>query len=99
MSGHVAGLTVSGHACSAPKGEDLICAAVSALVQTYYFSLQRLLGLNIDADMRDGYFSFQLPAKIGTETREKATFLAESMLVGLDEINNSYSGYLLVTEE
>ncbi|MDW7651153.1 MAG: ribosomal-processing cysteine protease Prp [Bacillota bacterium] len=99
VSGHVAGLTVSGHAGSGPKGEDLVCAAVSALVQTYFFSLQRLLGMNIDADVRDGYFSFQIPAETKAETRERATFLAESLLVGLDEINNSYSGYLQVSEE
>ena len=98
-AGYVTGLTVSGHAGSAPKGEDLVCAAVSALVQTYFFSLQRLLNLNMDADIDDGFLSFNLPGNISSETRNKATLLAESMLVGLDEVNNSYPGFLEVSEE
>lgn len=98
-AGHVAGLTVSGHAGSAPRGEDLVCAAVSVLAQTYFFSLQRLLNLNMDADVDDGFLSFVLPGNISPETQEKATLLAESMLVGLDEINSSYPGVLEVSEE
>lgn len=94
----VTGITVTGHAHCAPKGEDIICAAVSALVQTFLFSLQRLLRLQVDADIRDGYFSLELPAAIPDETREKASLLAESMLVGLEEIDLSYPGFIAITE-
>lgn len=98
-AGCVSEITVSGHAGSAPKGEDLICSAVSVLVQTYFFSLQRLLRLAVAADMRDGYFFLRIPAGLQPELREKAALLAESMLVGIDEINRGYPGFLKVTEE
>lgn len=96
---HVIGVTVNGHAGSAPKGEDIICAGVSALVQTYYFSLQRLLHLDVKADVRDGYLSLHIPAGLPPEQLDKAGLLAESMLVGLDEINRSYPGFVEVSEE
>jgi len=97
-AGSVRRVTVRGHARSAPKGEDLICAAVSALVQTYHFSLQRLLQIDIEAVVRDGYFSLSLPAEMLQDTRKAADLLAESMLIGLDEINSSYPGYLKVEQ-
>ena len=50
VAGQVTKLVVSGHAGSAPHGKDIICAAVSALVQTYLFSLQRLLRLDGQRD-------------------------------------------------
>jgi uncharacterized protein YsxB (DUF464 family) len=98
-AGCVSELTVSGHAGNAPKGEDIICAAVSVLVQTFYFSLHRLLQLDVNPDVRDGYFFLQLPAEIRPDIREKVTLLAESMMVGLEEINRSYPGFMQVTEE
>lgn len=97
--GQITAFTVSGHAGLAPKGEDIVCAAVSALVQTFYFSLQRLLHLHVTADVRDGYFHLSLPANLAAETQAKVTLLAENMLIGLDEINISYPGFLQVSEE
>lgn len=97
--GIVSQVTVRGHAGSAPKGEDLICSAVSALVQTFCFSLQRLLQLDVKVDVLDGYLSVHVPAEVQAETKEKVTLLADSMLVGLDEINKSYPGFLNVSEE
>lgn len=35
-------LTVSGHSEAAPKGQDVICAAVSAITQTALLGLQAL---------------------------------------------------------
>ncbi|NLZ38272.1 MAG: ribosomal-processing cysteine protease Prp [Firmicutes bacterium] len=97
--GQITAVTVSGHAGMAPKGEDIVCAAVSALVQTFYFSLQRLLHLHVTPDIRDGYFFLSLPTDLPAEIAAKITLLAENMLIGLDEINKSYPGFLQVSEE
>ena len=99
QDGAVAAVRVEGHTGSAPKGEDIICAGVSALVQTFYFSVRRLLQVDADADIRDGYFSFSVPSGLPPEKQEKVAFLAESMLIGLDEINRSYPGFLQVYDD
>jgi len=98
-NGHIAQLSADGHAGCAPKGEDIICAAVSALVQTFFFSLQRLLQLDVEADISDGHFSMSVPADLTPALQEQVTLLGESMLVGLDEINRSYPGFVQVSEE
>jgi hypothetical protein len=96
--GKVEQVTVSGHAGHAPKGEDLICAAVSALVQTFLFSLQRLLHINVVADVSEGFLSLTLPLDLDEWVSRDVTLLADSMLVGLDEIDNSYPGFLEVIQ-
>lgn len=99
VSGQIRQVTISGHACSAPSGEDLICAAVSVLAQTYLFSLRRLLGIRVKARKAKGYLKLELPLDLPVDAAGKATLLADSMLVGLDEINRSYPGYIDVREE
>ncbi|HZK24250.1 MAG TPA: ribosomal-processing cysteine protease Prp [Oscillospiraceae bacterium] len=99
VAGQVTKLVVSGHAGSAPHGEDIICAAVSVLVQTYLFSLQRLLQLDVAAEILDGYFSLILPTGLAPAVQEKVSLLTESTLVGLAEIDKSYPGFLQVSEE
>jgi len=92
-------VTVSGHAESAPKGEDLICAAVSVLVQTLYFSLEKLINVNCNANIHDGYFSVLLPLNMPEQERKNVGLLVDSMLIGMQEINRRYPGFLEVTEE
>lgn len=46
-------IEVSGHSEYAPKGEDIVCAAVSALVCT-------LASLTGDGDIADGYIDWQV---------------------------------------
>ncbi|MCL5980933.1 MAG: ribosomal-processing cysteine protease Prp [Firmicutes bacterium] len=98
-AGSVRNVTVRGHAGFAPKGKDLVCAAVSALVQTYLFSLRRMLGIDVVAEIREGYLALTLPAELPPDTKKDANLLAGSMLVGLEEINRSYPGYLEVKQE
>ncbi|NLP36873.1 MAG: ribosomal-processing cysteine protease Prp [Firmicutes bacterium] len=97
--GHITGLQVKGHSGSAPKGEDIVCAGVSALVQTLYFSLQKLLQLELAAEIRDGYFDLDMPQDLPESVREKAALLAEGTLVGLVSMEKSYPEYLQVRDE
>lgn len=96
--GKVKQVTVSGHAGHAPKGEDLICAAVSALVQTFLFSLQRLLHVDVATDVSEGFLSLTLPPDLDELVSRDVTLLTDSMLVGLDEIDKSYPGFLEVIQ-
>ncbi|MGI6129686.1 MAG: ribosomal-processing cysteine protease Prp [bacterium] len=54
-TGKLNGFTVDGHAAYAPKGEDIICAAVSVLAQAAVLGLTEHLGLRPDVEIRDGY--------------------------------------------
>lgn len=50
-------LTVDGHSGSAPRGEDLVCAAVSILIQTL---AEELRGVN-SYELETGHFKCYVP--------------------------------------
>ena len=97
-AGQFSQVKVNGHAGKAPHGEDIVCAGVSTLVQTYFFSLQRLLQLDVTVDVRDGYFNMRIPCGLSPAIQEKVNLLGDNMLIGLDEINRGYPGVLEVQE-
>lgn len=47
-------ITIEGHAGYAPHGQDIVCAAVSALVAAFVASVEELTGDEIQADMTAG---------------------------------------------
>lgn len=79
--------TSRGHAGYAEEGQDIICAAVSVLVINTVNSLETLTHDRISVEENDGYvsFSFIEPATEG------GTLLMDSLVLGLTEIENSYS--------
>ena len=79
--------TSKGHAGYAEEGYDTICAAVSALVINTVNSLEQLTGDQIQAEEKDGLVSFIFTAPIS----EGGTLLMDSLLLGLTEIEHSYS--------
>ena len=74
--------TSKGHA-----GYDIICAAVSALVINTVNSLEQLTGDQIQAEESDGFVSFSFVKPVTKE----GTLLMDSLVLGLTEIENSYS--------
>ena len=47
-------VSVKGHAASAPKGEDLVCAAVSTLILTLREALVRAKAQGFECSLEDG---------------------------------------------
>ena len=76
-----------GHAGYAEEGQDIVCAAVSALVINTVNSLEQLTGDQIQAEESDGFVSFSFVKPVTKE----GTLLMDSLVLGLTEIENSYS--------
>ena len=79
--------TSKGHAGYAEEGYDIICAAVSALVINTVNSLDQLTKDHIEAEESDGFVSFTFTDPIS----EGGTLLMDSLVLGLTEIEHSYS--------
>ncbi|MBE3573837.1 MAG: ribosomal-processing cysteine protease Prp [Firmicutes bacterium] len=56
-NGSIRGFTVCGHAGAGSRGNDIVCAAVSALTQACVLGLQRVLQLPGEAEWRQGWLS------------------------------------------
>ena len=89
--------SVSGHAQYAQEGEDIVCAAVSSIVQTAVFGLGSYLELEPEVEKKDGQLSCRLKAK--TAAKEEVKAILETMVVGLKKTEKKHSSYLKIKKE
>ena len=88
-------LAVTGHANAAPRGEDLVCAAVSALVNTLYDWVldkgeKRLLEANLH---REAGYCF-IEAQAGIWEMERLLGCFEVIRFGLENLSRQYPEYI-----
>ena len=84
-------LTVSGHAGYATKGEDIVCAAVTALSGTLVKSLEDLTDDKIEYDVQLGWVDI----KYG-DLSEKAKALIDSFFIGICLVADEFPGYIRI---
>ncbi len=89
--GRIVRLHVHGHAGTAPYGQDLVCAAVSAIVQTAALGLGRLDRDAPQAKVRDGDVLWQ------GESGDPGQVILETCLLGLQDIAASYPGAIALS--
>jgi uncharacterized protein YsxB (DUF464 family) len=81
-AGAITGFTASGHANTAPHGQDIVCAGVAALTQAAVLGLERHLRRDISLNIASGKLALDLEAPPDAETGA----ILETMLLGLAEI-------------
>ena len=87
-------ITVSGHAESAPYGEDLICAAVSSIVIGTLNAIEEMAegSCHIDSDTHKTTIEVK-------KQNSKLPIILEVMMYQLRSITESYPEYLEIKEE
>ncbi|HHU82426.1 MAG TPA: ribosomal-processing cysteine protease Prp [Firmicutes bacterium] len=93
------GFRAEGHTGYAPAGSDIVCAGISALLQSTVIALAELLAIPVElkTEKKTGLFICRLPAALTGEEREKADLLLRSAHRGLLRMADEYSEYLRVT--
>ncbi len=86
------GFELNGHADSAPYGEDIVCAACTALAMSALTALNDILNLEPDYLIYDGYLKVGLSdiEKLTLRQIQDADLIIESLFLGLRQINESY---------
>ena len=77
-------VTVDGHAGYAPKGQDIVCEAVTALVQTYIRSLEYLTDDKARYSLSPGH------AYIKDPLSPEGFLLMQSFLLGMRLLAEAY---------
>lgn len=90
----ITGFSISGHAQTAPHGQDIVCAGVSALAQSSIMGIERHLGRDIDL-VQD---SHGLTMRIIGQPDSLTGAILETMLLGLTEIAKLYPKSVRITE-
>ncbi|MEW5766566.1 MAG: ribosomal-processing cysteine protease Prp [bacterium] len=94
--GRIVAFETKGHALYAEPGRDIVCAAVSALLQNVVVGLKQYLGLEIDHQKNKGWMRVSIRGFKGKE--KEAAALLETMALSLRAIagEERYQGYVKV---
>ncbi len=90
------GVKAYGHSGYAEAGSDIVCAAVSALMQTLYIGLADVLGIKPFAVADEGGALMEIRWAAGSDRAQNV--LAESIIRALRETSRAYGGYVKFVE-
>ncbi|WP_445490143.1 ribosomal-processing cysteine protease Prp [Niallia sp. 03133] len=98
-SGLIESFTISGHALFAKKGNDIVCAGVSAVSIGTINAVIALTGITpiIKQGKDGGFLSCTLPKEMAEESRQKIQLLLEGMVVSFETIEKDYGKYVAIT--
>ncbi|HHW91951.1 MAG TPA: ribosomal-processing cysteine protease Prp [Firmicutes bacterium] len=95
--GRIVAFRVEGHAGYGTYGEDIVCAAVSALTQAAVIGLEEYLGLQPAVVIEPGLLECRLkerPADLVAQTDA----ILETMVLGLGGVAAEYPNCICITE-
>ena len=92
--GMITGFTVTGHSGLAQKGNDIVCAAVSAAVWMTINGIERQHLAQISYKQEDGFVECSI-----SETRDAAAdALLNSLVYTMTELSAQYKKYIFMTQ-
>lgn len=97
-SGEIAGYTVQGHAYYGKPGHDIVCAGVSAVAIGTVNAVEKLTGVSLSHDMREGWLQVRVPDHIDSGKSEHIQLLLESMVVMIESIEDAYGKYIALQQ-
>jgi uncharacterized protein YsxB (DUF464 family) len=95
--GRIASLAADGHAGSGPYGEDIVCAAASAVLQAARLGLEEYARVSVHAEQGSGRLLLRVPA----EARDNAAVRAilETAVLAIRRIAHDHPAHLAAREE
>ena len=90
---------MTGHANFSEHGSDIVCAGVSALAITTVNSIEKLAGYQpiVEVDeVEGGYLYMEVVEDLTQEQEHTTQILLNSLLLGLEGIQEEYPNYLTI---
>lgn len=96
--------TVEGHAGSGDPGNDIVCAAVSAIAYTGANALEELAGIKLTPKVltvKSGYMKCVVPTDIPKDKKETVRTILETTAIGFRQIRYTpaYKKYISIVDE
>lgn len=85
-----------GHTGYGIAGEDIVCAALSSVVQTAMLGILQIVGVNIDLkrDDKRGYLRAELSEDLNEEQRHDCDVILNTMLLGIADLHEGFSDFV-----
>jgi uncharacterized protein YsxB (DUF464 family) len=93
-NGQICGFEAKGHANAGPRGQDIVCAAVSVLTDSIFLGLDKHLRRELEWSAEAG----DIAVRLKDEPDELTETLLATMFLGLSEIQNIYPEKIRIRE-
>lgn len=94
--GTIAAFHISGHAFYGNPGHDIVCAGVSAVTVGAVNAVEKLTGVTLPNEMREGLLKVRVPESTDDKQSAQIQLLLESMVVMLETIEEAYGKYMSI---
>ena len=100
QNGKIHSLECSGHTGYGVEGEDIVCSALSSVVQTALLGLFRVAGIDITYEIQDqnGYLYFSLPDVMTEQQEHDADIILSTMWLGILDLHEGFSDFIELEE-
>lgn len=95
---NIVGVNVEGHAGFEDEGLDIVCSAVSAIVQTAVLGINEIVGIELFYHQEKGLAKLRVPSGLPEGKVRDLGIILETMLLGLKSIELGYSEYITIRE-
>ena len=97
--GDYIGFEVKGHSGSNVSGRDIVCAAVSSIVQTVLIGIDEVVGVKDTYIIDDGYIKCSIPNDLSEAQSLQIQTLIKTMHLGLGSIAEQYHNFVRIKED
>lgn len=96
QNGKIISFSCDGHTDYGLEGEDIVCAALSSIVQTAVLGLMQVAGINVDFKVKheEGILELALPKELTDAERNNADMILETMFLGIADLTTEYGKYI-----
>lgn len=94
-------IEATGHSGYATEGSDIVCSAVSTLLETLLNSLIDIVKINPDYKIDESipHLSVSLPKALDKAISNKVDLLMESTYLGIRKVADCYKKYIKIKEK
>jgi len=85
-----------GHTNYGEKGEDIVCAALSSIVQTAVLGILQVAGVSAKMERNDdkGYLKVIIPENLSIEKQKEVDIITNTMLLGVADLYEGFSDFI-----
>jgi uncharacterized protein len=85
-------IVISGHSEISAKGNDIVCAGISAVVESAVLAITKVAKIRQKIDQKNGYLETKIAYNDLDQKKQNDLFIIlKTMLFGLDEIKKIHS--------
>ena len=95
-NGMIVSVECKGHTGWGEQGEDIVCAALSSMVQSCALGILQVVKIDAEytTDEESGYLKLVLPQELTDSQSHDASVLLDTLLMSVQDLSESYHQYV-----